>query len=585
VALLLTKGADADARDKAGRTPLVFAVQNNARDEVELLIAHGADVKAVDTSGLTPLHWARNAEVANLLLAKGADVSARALDGHTPLFFAAQHGAKAVVELYLAHGADAGAKTGDGLTSLHVASSGDVAEILIAKGADVNARTNGGQTPLQFAAAKGNRGVAELLVANKADVRAADSDGFTPLHAAKNKDITALLVAKGADVNARSRDGRTPLHMAVDGSAKDAVVLLLAAGADAKAKDDRGITPLHLARSTAIAGMLTEKGADVKARSKQGDTPLHVAASYGVTPEAKFLQSKGVEIDARNNAGMTPLFYAANKDVADFLLKQGADVNAKAEDGTTPLFYAHSDEVAALLAANGAKLDIAFREPEMVRIAAGSFEMGSKAGDVINEKPAHAVSIRAFAMGKTEVTQAEWRALMGYDPSQFRGPNLPVDSVSWADAQEYVKRLNQKTGKHYRLPSEAEWEYACQAGGHGKYCGGDDPDNIAWHGRDGSMEANSDGTTHPVGGKKPNAYGLYDMSGNVQEWVEDAYHDNYNGAPADGSAWGQSPATGAQHVVRGGAFASGAQSLHATYRGHSTWGNFYTGFRVAETQP
>src|SRR3989338_2056531 len=175
--------------------------------------------------------------------------------------------------------------------------------------------------------------------------------------------------------------------------------------------------------------------------------------------------------------------------------------------------------------------------PEMVVIPAGSFDMGSNVDP--SEMPVHRVTISyAFALGKTEVTQGQWKAIMGDNPSKHIncGDNCPVEMVSWKDAQAFIQKLNDKTGKQYRLPSEAEWEYACRAGGTHLYCGGDDPDAISWYGGLATPAGNSGKATNPVATKQANAFGLYDMSGNVWEWVEDSYHENYDGAPTDGSA-------------------------------------------------
>ncbi|OGT03982.1 MAG: hypothetical protein A2143_02505 [Gallionellales bacterium RBG_16_57_15] len=146
---------------------------------------------------------------------------------------------------------------------------------------------------------------------------------------------------------------------------------------------------------------------------------------------------------------------------------------------------------------------------------------------------------QSFAMGKYEVTQGQWRAVMGNNPSYFSncGDTCPVEQVSWNDAQDFISRLNSKTGKQYRLPTEAEWEYACRAGGQQEYCGSDSADSVAWY------AGNSGGTTHPVGRKQPNAYGLYDMSGNVWEWVEeeDCYIGDCAGRVLRGGSWFLSP--------------------------------------------
>lgn len=219
--------------------------------------------------------------------------------------------------------------------------------------------------------------------------------------------------------------------------------------------------------------------------------------------------------------------------------------------------------------------------PEMVVISPGSFEMGSNNGKN-NEKPAHRVSItRAYALGRSEVTQGQWRALMRSNPSSFIrcGNNCPVEKVSWNDAQEYARRLSQKTGKTYRLPTEAEWEYACRAGGQHEYCGSDNSDSIAW------FLNNSARTTHAVASKQVNAYGLYDMNGNVWEWVEDCWQSNYENAPTDGSAW--TAENCGRRVLRGGSWFSTPPNLRASFR---SWnevgvGFFYLGFRLARTLP
>jgi formylglycine-generating enzyme required for sulfatase activity len=215
--------------------------------------------------------------------------------------------------------------------------------------------------------------------------------------------------------------------------------------------------------------------------------------------------------------------------------------------------------------------------PEMVALPAGSFQMGAAGGRV--QEPAHAVAIAAFAIGKYEVTQGEWRALMGNNPSKFAdcGERCPVERVSWQDARAFVARLSAKTGKTYRLPTEAEWEYACRAGAGGGWCGGDEFARFAWIG-------NLRGGPRPVGGKEANAWGLFDMSGNVWEWTQDCAHPDYHGAPADGSAW-EADGDCASRMLRGGSWLSGPQYGRATIRfGFSTdyrTGDF--GFRVVRS--
>lgn len=176
---------------------------------------------------------------------------------------------------------------------------------------------------------------------------------------------------------------------------------------------------------------------------------------------------------------------------------------------------------------------------EFVLIPAGEFDMGSFSEDKDRsdyESPAHRVTIKnPFYMGRSSVTQKQWKNIMGTSPSHFKGEYRPVEMVSWGEVQEFVKKLNaiENTDK-YRLPSEAEWEYACRAGTQTRYSFGDNESKFkeyAW------CVENSGRKTHPIGQKKPNPWGLSDMHGNVWEWVQDKWHDDYNLAPSDGRAW------------------------------------------------
>ncbi|MDT5061773.1 MAG: hypothetical protein QOH63_2232 [Acidobacteriota bacterium] len=198
---------------------------------------------------------------------------------------------------------------------------------------------------------------------------------------------------------------------------------------------------------------------------------------------------------------------------------------------------------------------------EFAFVPAGSFKMGSDKGSS-SELPIHQVTLaRGFYMGRYEVTQAQWQKVMGSNPSSVQdcGEDCPVDVVMWNDTQEFIKKLNAANdGYTYRLPSEAEWEYACRAGTTGDYAG--DLNSMAWY------HDNSNDKPHPVGKKQPNAWGLYDMHGNAEEWVMDYFHDNYNGAPTDGSAWldgGEQKYRG----VRGGSWYVVGDLLRSAYRG------------------
>ena len=214
--------------------------------------------------------------------------------------------------------------------------------------------------------------------------------------------------------------------------------------------------------------------------------------------------------------------------------------------------------------------------PEMVVLKGGSFEMG-------DEFPTHTVSIKPFAIAKTEVTQEQWNALMGTNPSLHKqlGLNLPVEDVSWLQVQYFIRKLNQKTGQKYRLPSEAEWDYAARAGTTTRWSFGDGVSKLvahAWY------SENSEMTTQTVGKKLANPFGLYDMYGNVWEWVEDCWHENYVGAPTDGSAW-LTNCREQNRVIRGGSWASDFGTWTSSFRSYSaedesqSYGGF--GFRLA----
>lgn len=182
---------------------------------------------------------------------------------------------------------------------------------------------------------------------------------------------------------------------------------------------------------------------------------------------------------------------------------------------------------------------------EFVQIPAGEFDMGSPSTDVKGydgERPVHHVKFaNAFYLGKYEVTQKQWQEVMGTNPSHSIGDDLPVNQVSWDDVQQFIKTLNKKEGTtKYRLPSEAEWEYAARAGTTTRYSFGDDESKLgdyAWYYNNSGSETHEFHRVHDVGLKKPNAWGLYDMHGNVREWVQDTWYNDYNGAPTDGSSW------------------------------------------------
>ena len=217
---------------------------------------------------------------------------------------------------------------------------------------------------------------------------------------------------------------------------------------------------------------------------------------------------------------------------------------------------------------------------EMVKIPAGKFMMGSDEYDF--EKPIHEVTVNAFKIGKYPVTQEQYQAVMGTNPSRFKGnPQNPVEYVSWSDAQAFCERLSELTGQKYRLPTEAEWEYACRAGTKTRFNFGNDDSQLgdyAW------FKGNSDNETHPVGQKKPNPWGLYDMHGNVLEWCEDGWHENHENAPTDGTAWNDNHSQNNFMVIRGGSWGSYPRYCRSAYRNGIDDRYVNYGFRVVSPQ-
>ncbi len=221
----------------------------------------------------------------------------------------------------------------------------------------------------------------------------------------------------------------------------------------------------------------------------------------------------------------------------------------------------------------------------MIRVPGSTFTMGSNDGES-DEKPPHTVSVSTFYIGETEVTQELWKDVMGDNPSSFKkDDNYPVENVSWNDCQTFIKKLNEKTGKKFRLPTEAEWEFAARGGKSGgtKYSGSDNLAKVAWYGWDDNDKNRTitTTTTMPVAQKKPNSLGIYDMSGNVLEWCNDWYaFDYYKNSPSNNP---QGPSSGSYRVLRGGSWYSYANYCRVALRNRSNPGyrDFFYGLRLA----
>ncbi len=258
--------------------------------------------------------------------------------------------------------------------------------------------------------------------------------------------------------------------------------------------------------------------------------------------------------------------------------------------GTASFGAAAAEKTSTLDLGNGVTLALA-------AISAGKFLKGSPReenghandeADRFAEKPAQQeVTIRRpFSLGITEVTQAQYEQVIGKNPSLVKGAQLPVDSVSWDEAMQFCQTLSAKTGRIVRLPTEAEWEYACRAGGTSRFYYGDDPEHTqlgdyAWY------AANSGGKTQPVARKKPNAWGLYDMAGNVWEWCSDFYGGPYDQKPVTDPAGPAIAPDGRLRILRGGCWETGPLSCRSANRGGLSAGRAASrcGFRVAVESP
>ena len=215
----------------------------------------------------------------------------------------------------------------------------------------------------------------------------------------------------------------------------------------------------------------------------------------------------------------------------------------------------------------------------MKRVEGGTFTMGATAEmsePDSDEKPTHQVTLSSYAIGETEVTQALWQAVMGNNPSYFKGDILPVESVSWDDCQTFINKLNKLTGQRFRLPTEAEWEFAARGGNrsnHTQYSGSSRLDDVAWYGD------NSGDKTHPVKTKRANELGIYDMAGNVREWCQD-WKGSYSSSSQSNPT---GPGSGSGRVNRGGGWGIIARYCRSSYRGcNSTGSRYYNlGLRLA----
>lgn len=293
--------------------------------------------------------------------------------------------------------------------------------------------------------------------------------------------------------------------------------------------------------------------------------PIEELMKKGVSQAAISVISQAMESRKKDRMADVRLFIKSLTSVTDVVDEDETTTIVECEETV------YSDDVLPITV-NGVSFN-------MIKVDGGTFTMGATeemAEPWDDEKPAHLVILSSYYIGETVVTQALWKAVMGNNPSNFKGDNLPVEKVSWNDCQDFIRKLNDLTNRRFRLPSEAEWEFAARGGNKSnrtQYSGGDNIDDVAWYG------GNCGGNTHSVKTKKANELGLYDMSGNVWEWCQDwlgSYGSNEQTNPSG-------PESGYRRVVRGGSWGYYARCCCSSNRSSHLPNNrdYYLGFRLA----
>ena len=324
-----------------------------------------------------------------------------------------------------------------------------------------------------------------------------------------------------------------------------------------------------------------DKAADAETKAKAADAQ---AATAAYADAANALTEAFALAKTKENTAKAAPIVASLEHTKDRFLAQGLLAQLEELIPADPRMPALREKVKTLPIPKETTIQLGENvSMKLILIPAGKFTMGSPDSETDrdgDEGPQHEVTItKPFYMGVYEVTQEQYEQVMGQNPSSFKSPRNPVENVFWNDAVAFCEKVSRNTGRNLRLPTEAECEYACRAGTNTRFSFGESDTDLgdhAWY------WGNSAHKTHPVGQKKPNPWGLYDMHGNVWEWCQDAWHGNYNGAPTDGSAWtsgGDSP----HRVRRGGSWYVNANGCRSADRprytpGHRSRG---IGFRVS----
>jgi formylglycine-generating enzyme required for sulfatase activity len=322
--------------------------------------------------------------------------------------------------------------------------------------------------------------------------------------------------------------------------------------------------------------------------SSSGEEEAEVTVAIIVNGERKTSDKLSITGDFGKNVRVGPgkkIVWDAAKDLPhDFAGQLRWDVKAVEDFESKPKLEEKGEKAAKTAVVIKSEMKDPTNGMEFVLIKGGCYQMGDTFGDGMpDEQPVHEVCVNDFYMGKYVVTQGQWQAIMGSNPSDFSscGDNCPVENVSWIAVQEFISKLNKGTRERYRLPTEAEWEYAARSGGKQEKWSGTSSEadfgDYAW------FNSNADKKTHPVGTKAPNGLGLYDMIGNVWQWMADWYGETYyNESPRDNP---QGPNSGYFRVSRGGSWNNGARYVRASLRGYYNpfVSESYLGFRLVRT--
>ncbi|MHC4662889.1 MAG: ankyrin repeat domain-containing protein [Planctomycetota bacterium] len=513
-------------------TMLQLAVSNGHYDIIELLITKGADVQACG-SAASPLHLAvyeNRKNIVLLLLSNGADLNAKNTYGMSPLLTAIEKGYKELATILIRRGTNVDAGNIDGRTPLHYtawSNHKDIAVLLIEKGADINKQDNYGSTPLRMAAMRSCEEIVALLLGKGAnlELKAKDMPGSTALDGAAslgNKDEAALLLESGAEVDTRTKDGWTPLIRAANYGHIAIVELLIKHGAKVNIEDNRGMTALDHAISS--RNKVIDEGTNKVAIQYLSKIVPLLRAHGGMTGEEfrfRYYTSRlrSEKIEERQDAARNLLDMNEKEPVFEYYT----------ERYKSDKFEERMKVVEELCAVDKDMMKEIFRNraySEQVRIPAGKLKLykGSK------------VEIQSLWVDKYEVTNENyWVFCMctgfqiiksfTYDRAKKIQPFIIMGSFEKPTVETHDKpftcvSLNEAEAYAYwfgmRLPTECEWEYAARADSKGKYCFGDNAsllDEYAWY------KDNSGGKSHPVGRKKPNKWGLYDIHGNAAEIV------------------------------------------------------------------